>query len=390
MTPSWQRARRPDEVPTPIAVAVSDFCRRAKAPASAPEVREALSALPEREDFRVRELTDAEPEAQPLGPFAVVDMLRGTSAALAAQRQSSGYYVLVREMLELVEEKTVRVVQEAPSPGPTTSSSAPAHTRAQPPASRAGAEAPPREQSVSERIAPRKRSLEERTIAPEPPPFDKAEPRGRFTRLETQKSDIDALEQSPDGASELSLLIDQHPHRYSLLNALSAQYNGRRGAPLSEGDLMVVARTLKVDEKLTTMERGRLLGALSDQKGAIGRAAWTLGLTPVEFHRLAQSLGIKGEVDEVRERFRREALASRHLGARLDLLGREKYLGDLGIKKRFLDSLKSELDQLLKGSDEALDVRIEQVARDQGVAAELITRAVERLGLFGRVSSSRA
>ncbi|HVG57849.1 MAG TPA: hypothetical protein VNA24_04795, partial [Hyalangium sp.] len=96
MNSLWQRRRQPEDVPTPVAVAVSDFCRRAKAMASPAEVREALALLSEDEDFRVRTLTDTEPEVSPLGPFAVVDMLRGTAPSLAAQRQACGYYAVAQ------------------------------------------------------------------------------------------------------------------------------------------------------------------------------------------------------------------------------------------------------------------------------------------------------
>src|SRR4051794_29475282 len=96
---TWQRRRQPDEVPTPVAVALSDFCRRARAQATATDVRQALSALSDEDDFRVKALTDSDPEARPLGPFAVVDMVLGTSATLAAQRESCGYYALARELM---------------------------------------------------------------------------------------------------------------------------------------------------------------------------------------------------------------------------------------------------------------------------------------------------
>src|SRR5512140_1057143 len=98
MPDGWQRRRRPDEVPTPLAVALSDFCRRAKSPASAAEVREALALLSPEDEFRVRQLTDREPEASPLGPFAVVDVLAGTPPHLAAQRQAVGYYDVARKL----------------------------------------------------------------------------------------------------------------------------------------------------------------------------------------------------------------------------------------------------------------------------------------------------
>ncbi len=97
--PSWERKRQPDDVPTPVAIALSDFCRRAGVPASPRAVRSALSAISEAEDFRVRAVTDAEPAARPLGPYAVVDLVRGTPLDTAALRQRSGYYTLVEEML---------------------------------------------------------------------------------------------------------------------------------------------------------------------------------------------------------------------------------------------------------------------------------------------------
>src|SRR5262245_33715818 len=98
---SWERKRQPDDVPTPVAVAVSDFCRRAGVPAAPRAVREALSTVSEAEDFRVRAVTDAEPPVRPLGPFATVDLARGTPAETAALRERSGYYALVEELLSL-------------------------------------------------------------------------------------------------------------------------------------------------------------------------------------------------------------------------------------------------------------------------------------------------
>ena len=119
MTTHWQRQRQPDDVPTPVAVAVSDFCRRAKSPATPTEVREALALLSEADDFRVRTLTDTEPQARPLGPFAVVDVLKGTAPTLAAARQGCGYYDVVQELARVHEEK------RPPAPPPSSSASPP-------------------------------------------------------------------------------------------------------------------------------------------------------------------------------------------------------------------------------------------------------------------------
>src|SRR5262249_56343021 len=94
--------RRPADVPTPIAAAVWDFCRRAGAPAPPREVRDALSTVTDADEFRIRAVTDAEPPLRPLGPYAVVDLARGTSAELAGLRQRAGYYELVAELLSQV------------------------------------------------------------------------------------------------------------------------------------------------------------------------------------------------------------------------------------------------------------------------------------------------
>ena len=103
---SWERKRQPDDVPTPVAVAVSDFCRRAGTPAPPRAIREALSTVSETDDFRIRAVTDADPPVRPLGPFAVVDLARGTQADTVALRERSGYYALVEELLALQDQRT--------------------------------------------------------------------------------------------------------------------------------------------------------------------------------------------------------------------------------------------------------------------------------------------
>src|SRR4051812_47748352 len=114
----WTRKRRPDEVPTPVAVAVSDFCRRAKAPATAVEVRDALSTVSEADDFRVKAVADGEPAASPLGPFAVIDLVHGAEPELAAQRQRTGYYEIVQQLIAL-RETPVAATVERPAPKAT-------------------------------------------------------------------------------------------------------------------------------------------------------------------------------------------------------------------------------------------------------------------------------
>lgn len=84
--------RSPEDVPALVAIALSDFCRRADRPADAEEVRLALARLSPDEDAAVLRLSEGEPPATPLSPHAVIDLLRGLPAAEAARREAEGAY----------------------------------------------------------------------------------------------------------------------------------------------------------------------------------------------------------------------------------------------------------------------------------------------------------
>jgi len=401
MNSQWQRRRQPDDVPTPVAVAVSDFCRRAKAASSPTEVREALALLSEEDDFRVRTLTDTEPEASPLGPFGVVDILRGTPPSVAAQRQACGYYEVVQELARVREEKTpapAPVAPQVPSfaippPRPAPAEGAAAEAAGRDKAARPGAE------SVQDRIAPRKRAsapeLEsEEQGETESPRFlkrDLPKPRGRFTQVAAPKVSYQLLVRT-EGKEILESALSQNEHRFALLRALAEQYNGAKGE-LSLVDLESVLRRHELMDALATKEREALLSAYTDQRGAAGRVAWALGLSPSELQRLIAMLGMQAEVEELRERFRRETLGARHLTQRLDMLGRDKYLVDLGIKKRFTETLRKELEGLVQDElSEAHDLPglALAVARKHGAPQELVLRALERLGMAGKLREQLA
>ncbi len=358
---SWERKRQPDDVPTPVAVAVSDFCRRAGAPASPRAVREALSALAESDDFRVRAVTDAEPPVRPLGPFAVVDLARGTSADIAGLRERSGYYVLVEEMLAL-QPRNPEVPASAPAPAPA----APATVVPAPVPGPGAAET--RAPTVPERIAPRRRVAQ--------PP---AQPRGRFTQVEAERAPLESLE-GPDGRATLGTLLAQHGHRPALLRALAQGYTGRRGDPsASELDALLAAHGLL--DAAEAAERALLLAALDEHRGALGRVAWTLGLRGPELGALVSRLGLDPEVDRLRERFRREALNPASWTVRLDLFGRRKYLEDLGVERDFEDRLRADLLRELHATGARGDDAPATLARRLAAPETLVTRALERLGL---------
>lgn len=388
MNSHWQRQRQPDDVPTPVAVAVSDYCRRAKSPATPSEVREALALLSEADDFRVRTLTDTDPAATPLGPFAVVDVLKGTDPTLAAVRQGCGYYGVVQELARVHEEKRPPAPPSAPdipsfaTPAPRAAVPAPVPAKPEKAAKSAG-------ETVQARIAPRKRAAPD--LAPpeseevEAPSFlkrDLPKPRGRFTRLEAPRTSFQELTRS-SGKEALEAVLASHEHRFALLNSLAQQYNGARG-DLTLMELEGVMRAHGLMEAMETRERTAVLAAFTDQRGAAGRVGWALGLSPSELQQLEKKLEVTREVEELRERFRREALSARNLTQRLDLLGREKYLADLGIKKRFTDMLRRELEVLVRDElpgAKSLSELAETVARKQGAPSELMLRALERLGV---------
>jgi hypothetical protein len=376
---SWERKRQPDDVPTPVAVAVSDFCRRAGAPASPREVRDALSTVTDADEVRIRAVTDAEPPVRPLGPFAVVDLARGTSAELAGLRQRAGYYALVEELLAQPADADRAPTSVAWVPSTLPSASPPTPPALSP---EAGPEAPPPRgpparpsgeprTTVAERIAPRRRAP-----APDLPPA----PRGRYTQVASQRAPLESLN-APEGRSVLEPLLFQHDHRIALTRALAQGYLGRRGGdPLPwEVEELLAAHGLLAAAELR--ERELIRAHLSEHRGALGRMAWALGLPPAELRSLIERLGLEEEVERARERFRREALAPAHWTARLDLLGRRKYLEDLGLQPAFEERLRADLALELARADAGDPERIPHLARRLGVPPELLARTLSRLGL---------
>ncbi|MEW6433533.1 MAG: hypothetical protein AB1730_18660 [Myxococcota bacterium] len=398
----WQRHRLPEDVPTPVAVAVSDFCRRAKAPAPAAVVREALALLPEADDFRVRALTDAEPEAQPLGPFAVIDMVRGTAPELAAQRQQTGYYDMVRAVAE---------EQARAAPPPITApppervvpfpAAAPQRPRGEEEKKKKGKKG--KGPSIAERIAPKRRVAGEQRAAAAPVPgrlpatayLPKRQlpaPRGRFTRLDPSRASIHALTK-PEGAETLSALIGQLPHRYALLKTLSQGYLGRGGAELSVGDVEGLLDRHGLRARLEAKERDTLLGSILEQKGALGRAAHALGMRPKDLEGLLKHLRITREAKEIQERAIRDALSPRNLPARLELVSRTRYLEDLGIARRFRERLHEDLEVMVNAArDEATSAPalVDLLARRHALNADALRRALDALGLLDPTLSSPA
>jgi hypothetical protein len=338
-------------------------------------VRDALSALGAEEDFRVRALTDAEPPARPLGPYAVVDVVAGAAPALAAQREACGYYLLAKGLLAADDRRPPTTPPTHPpsrspdddrSPGGGASASA-----GDPSTGEAAAPEPPRNPfppTVAERIAPRRRVVGARGTEPLPPP-----PRGRFAQLPAEQPTLEVLD-----AERLADLLAQHGHRPALLRALGAG----RGSTLTAHSLDRALERAGLLEGAAEREHELVLATLEEQRGALGRAAWSLGVRASELLAWAERLGATAAVDRIRDRFRREALQPAHWTARLDLLGKRKYLEDLGVTADFERKLLEDLGRALDATPGLPEARIGSLANHLGVAPEILRRSLLRLGLL--------
>ena len=381
---AWQRKRLPEDVPTPVAVAVSDFCRRAKAPASPGLVRDALAHLEDADDLRVRELTDAEPTAR-LGPFALVDVILGTQTSVAAEREQSGYYDEVRKR-----------ARKSPAPAAAvpvlTTSRAPIEFgKPAPSAPRARKE---KAQTLKEKIAPHKRRAGEFDVKERPAPSlpgsaflpkrNLPAPRGRFTTVDPSRASFESLFR-PDGKEIVEALIAQVPHRVALLRTLEQGYVSKRGLDLTVGDVEDVLEVHTLFEQIEKKERDGLLAAVLDEKGSLGRAAHAFGLTLDEIEKLIGALGIEAEVEKVRERYAREALAPENLKLRIELLFRGRYVEELGIDRKFQQALTRQLGELVnevKDAATSVPTLVDLLSRQHALHAESLRRALEKLGLL--------
>ena len=379
-----QRKRLPEDVPTPIAVAVSDFCRRAKVPASPGLVRDALALLDEGDDSRVRALTDAEPTER-LGPFAVVDVVLGTRASVAAEREKSGYYDEVRKA-------TRNHKPPARATLPVLTTSAPPSPRPSAPPGESKTKKP-RGQTIKEKIAPHKRRVGEFDRPPiiaVPsgssflPRRNLPAPRGRFTTVDPSRASFESLFR-PDAKETVETLIAQVPHRVALLRTLEQGYVSKRGETLSVGDVEDVLEAHHLFEVIEKKERDGVLAAVIDQKGSLGRASHVFGLMQEELEKLIGALGVESQVEQVRERYAREALSPENLSLRLDLLFRGRYLEDLGIEKKFQQALTKQLGALVKEVKDAatsVPTLVDLLSRQHALHAESLRRALEKLGLL--------
>ena len=382
-----QRKRHPLDVPTPVAVALADFCRRAQAPVDPRTVRDALSLLSPDQDERVLKLSATEPLARPLGPYAVVEILeRSASAHEVAERQQAGEW----DHVELAD------VPLTPVPSPPSPAAAPQTPAAfEDPDADAPRKKRERKPSVEARIAPKHRKSGEPPPAPRTPlprasprysvfvKKDLPKPRGRFTRVDLTRLKAHKL-LDPHMKEELEQLIEQHGHRVAIRRALEPLYLGRKGDTLSVEDIEAALLHHELRAFIGERERTAVISAVSESRGDLARAASTLGMKPEELEHIALNSGATLELKKIREHHAREALAHGNLRLKLELMEKPKYLADLGVEKRFRDSLALELSEKLDqamGKAADVDALVREAARREGLPYEKLKAALDRTGL---------
>lgn len=333
----WDRKRSPSEVPEDVVAAVTEACARLGGEATQDESRAALTLVDPREDFRVSLVLEQAGEGAPANPWALVDLVSGTSAPVVQARSACGYYELLRGLVKEREERDVREERDEREHTPAAPASAP------------------------------------RSSAPAP--------RGRFTQLPPQRRPFAELLEVP-ARRDVESRLAQHEHRFALRRALNDECEKTRGASISTDDVVSLFERHGLHDELVSSERRAILEKLKETKGALGRTAWALGISTSELTQLVRATGLEATLEEARDRYRREALAPANLRSRLDLLGRSKYLADLGIETRFREALRDELSDLLREASGAGERRtLTELARARGLPIELLSRAVDKLGL---------
>ncbi len=390
----WQRKRDPDDVPTPVAVALSDFCRRARSPASPRQVREALALLTADDDFRVSELAATEPAVSPIGPYAAVDIISGTSADLAQRRQGSGYYELLGA---LVEEKQRKA---PPLPPPPLAVFPPV-------ASVLKTDAPALEspkkmtkaERTQERILPKRMEdfggFGDDDAGPKfgaqfLPKRNLPAPRGRFSRIDPTKQSFESMLKA-EARTAIEDIVKQSANRYAAHELLEAAFSGKKGIPLSIEEVEEALQRHRLLSDLEDRERQAIVEQLVAARGALGRAAYALQIPPKALARLGALLGLESRIDEIRSGFAKESIAGLPLSQRLELLSKTKYLADLKIEAKFQKALTRELNGLFDEVADAVETpsqALELVAKKHALHPESLRRATEMLRLHVAVKNA--
>jgi len=356
---SWTPQRAPDEVPTPVAIALSDFCRQAQAPAPPAMVRAALAYLSAEEDFRLEAFARSTPPSSPLGPFAVVDILKGTSPEIAAMREKTDYYAWVKQ-LPLQPKLT-------PTPSPT------------PPSGLQTAPSPPLEASLPPSLLP----PSQKTWSLGKPYAPPHKPRGRFIQVEPGKENLRLLFRA-EAKERVCLLMESSRTQVELLSLFSSQFRGE-GEALTWKEVSSVLGYHGLLAVFEEKERTTLREGLCRFRCSLDKLSKAWEIRPVALKKRIEALSLEEEFDTLRKRFAAEILDSPNLNSQLRVLARPGYMKDLGIasalKKQLSAKLKTMLAQL-PPELEMPELQLRELAKQHRLDKNLLSAALEQLKLF--------
>ncbi|HEY0839785.1 MAG TPA: hypothetical protein VGD74_06330, partial [Vulgatibacter sp.] len=322
--------RDPLSVPTPIAIALADFCRRADRGATSEEVRLALACVPAAEDAKIAAFCAGDPPAVPLSPLAAIDVYLGRPAGEAARLELDGHY---REALAALTSLPIPSAAQAEETfesralaGTDGGKDAGAPKERKPTKGRKGTKGAPepvrrsREEVESRRLEAEQRRAapvsEEEAPSPPRPGRSPAAPQfGRFVGGPAARRPLRDL-----GADELADIVSEmRANRRAILERIDALYSRDDRSSLGPADLSRLLRKHALEAHFVRAERENLKGLLRQNRGFLPPIRRALGMTAAELRRAIGAHGLETELRMWQERLREEARAEAPLAERLAL-----------------------------------------------------------------------
>ena len=390
--------RDPLTVPTPVAIALADFCRRAERPASSAEVRLALSSLPAEDDAEFAAYCAGEPPARPLSPLATVDVFRGRPAQEAARLEEEGHYRRVASALERLPVAPLAPGEGAPvraqeKGAPSPAAAAPPDASPKRRKSKGAAASPEPIRRSREEVALRRLEEEkQRATGPEetppPPPRPGRTPAapqfGRFVGGPAARRPLREL-----ATEELAEMIDElRANRRGILERLDAVYARDEREALTPADLNRLLQRHGLVERFARAERDNLKTLLRQNRGFLPPIRRALGMTAPELRRAIARYDLESELREWQERLREEARTEAPLVDKLALaIARTEPLRAAGVLDDLDGANLEALGEALraaaaKGATQDPTVVVELARRELGIDPRPWRKAVAHYGLI--------
>jgi hypothetical protein len=329
------------------------WCAEAGREAAPAHVRAALGALSWAELVAARAVLADPPPSRPLGPFALADIARGAPADVAAERERSGRYG-----------SALAEVEAHAKPAAEGTFARAAVRRGRPP--RGGARPPFVVRRAGDRVAAHER--------PKP-----AAPL------------LDELFLDP-GRTVMERLLRRHGGRRArIVAALAEGWRRADGAPIGSDDFDRLLTRHGMARAYETRERDELLHAVRAGGGLRATAAAALGLTPDALDAATDRLGVRAQIDVLREQRRRDFRARGTLAQRSHLVLNEmERLADLGLLEEFAEDLRKRLPDHLHALAASSDAPVTLLLTESlSLDSRQVEELARRLGLALEARSSR-